>query len=171
MTNLRTLITSATALLCLAVASPASAQEAGSFKAKFTKVVDNCESGLDLSKASLSISKTDRNISVLIDSLPPLTGKAGKRGKLRAEAKGKGNGMDARYGLNGRVSDGALQAVFVAEYFKGETPVCTQSFRVVGKAAKTAKKSSRSSELSSGLRAHSHRSWHHEYHRRALSSF
>ena len=160
MSILRKTITSSVAVLCLAVASPALAQEAGTFKAKFTKVVDNCDKGLDLSKASLSIATTERTITVRIDALPPLTGKAGKRGKLRAESKGTSNGMDVRYGLNGRVSDGELQAVFVAEYFTGKTPVCTQSFRVVGSAATAPK-------ASSVVRA----SWNRKFHRGANPSF
>jgi len=160
MSILRKTITSSVAVLCLAVASPALAQEAGTFKAKFTKVVDNCDKGLDLSKASLSIATKDRTITVRIDALPPLTGKAGKRGKLRAESKGTSNGMDVRYGLNGRVSDGELQAVFVAEYFTGKTPVCTQSFRVVGSAAAAPK-------ASSAVQA----SWHRKFHRGANPSF
>tara|TARA_R110002096_G_scaffold44526_13_gene120542 strand:+ start:132733 stop:133218 length:486 start_codon:yes stop_codon:yes gene_type:complete len=151
MSILRKTITSSVAVLCLAVASPALAQEVGNFKSTFTKVVDNCDKGLDLTKASLTISKTEGSVTVRIDALPPLVGKAGKRGKLRAEAKGKGHGMDVRYGLNGRVSDGELQAVFVAEYFKGKTPVCTQSFRVVGTAAQAAAPSKGAKTASSSM--------------------
>ncbi len=164
MSFLRTTITASVAALCLAATSPALAQEAGSFQATFTKVVDNCDQGLSLSKASLTISKNERSITVRIDELPALAGKAGKRGKLRAEAKGKGNGMDVRYGLNGRVSDGQLQAVFVAEYFKGKAPVCTQSFRVVGSTTKAPKSSSRLGQAASAP-------WHHQHHRRTNPSF
>ena len=130
-------ILGAVAALSLAAASPALAQEAGNYKSTFKKVVDNCDKGLELTSANLTISKTERTISVAIDGLPPLRGKAGKGGKLRAEAKGTSNSMDVRYGLNGRVSDGELQAVFVAEYFTGKRPVCTQSFRVVGSTSKS----------------------------------
>ncbi len=138
MSTLRTSITSTVAVLCLAVATPALAQEAGSYKSTFKKVVDNCDKGLEITNANLTISKTERTISVAIDTLPTLQGKAGTGGKLHAEAKGKSGGMDVRYGLNGRVSDGALQAVFVAEYFTGKRPLCTQSFRVVGTTDKAA---------------------------------
>ncbi|MCP4444451.1 MAG: hypothetical protein GY811_03790 [Myxococcales bacterium] len=160
----RKTITSTIAVLCLAVASPALAQEAGSYKTTFKKVVDNCEKGLDLSKASLTISKTERTISVSIDSLPTLTGKAGKRGKLRAESKGSSNDMNVRYGFNGRVSDGELQAVFVAEYFTGKKPVCTQSFRVIGSVAK-APKSARGL-----LPLFATSTWHLQYHGRVNSA-
>ncbi len=168
MRPLRTITTAAAALLCLAVPGSASAQSAESFAVKFTKVVDNCETGLDLTKATMVVTRSDRNISVAIDSLPVLKGKAGKRGKLRAEANGKSGAMDARYGLNGRASDGAVQAVFVAEYFQGKTPVCTQSFRVVGKAAKRAKKAGKRSSLSGGLGKHVRGGWYREYHRSAF---
>ncbi len=131
MTHLRTTIAASIAVLCFAV-TPAMAQEAGSFAGKFKKVVDNCEAGLSLEKATLAITKDGKAIRVRIDGLPVLNGKADSRGKLRAKAKGSANGLEVRYGLNGRVANGKLQAVFVAEYFKGEKPVCTQSFRVMG---------------------------------------
>lgn len=132
MTMLPKTIASSIAVLCLATGGTVMAQEAGSYAATFTKVVDNCDKGLELSKASLTITRSAKTIEVRIDTLPTFKGKAGKRGKLRAEAKGTADGLNARYGLNGRVSDRSLQAVFVAEYFKGTTPVCTQSFRVIG---------------------------------------
>ena len=125
-------VASSIAVICLAVGGLAMAQEAGSYATTFTKVVDNCDKGLEISKASITITNTEKTIEVRIDSLPTFKGKSGKRGKLRAEAKGTSNGMNVRYGLNGRVSDGSLQAVFVAEYFKGTTPLCTQSFRAIG---------------------------------------
>lgn len=136
-------IASALGALCLAVAAPALAQDTGSFPSTFKKVVDNCDKGLEITTATLTIAKTDRNVTVAIDTLPTLKGKAGKGGKLRAEARGTANGLDVRYGLNGRVSDGDLQAVFVAEYFSGKRPVCTQSFRVVGSATKAQSASER----------------------------
>jgi len=128
------LITACSVILCsLAITTTAVAEDVERYDASFKKVVDNCDEGLALENASLVVTEADQRISVQIAELPALRGKAGKRGKLRADAKGTSKSLNVRYGLNGRISDDTLQAVFVIEYFKGKTPVCTQSYRVNGK--------------------------------------
>ena len=129
-------------LLVLALsATPATlrAQESsmtGSFACTFEKVVDNCQGvGAKLNKAKLLIAQNGKLLTIKIPALPDMKGKVGKRGKLRAEATGTTEipGIQARYGLNGRVTGNQLQAVLVAEFFKNDKPQCTQSWSVSGK--------------------------------------
>lgn len=127
-------------LLGTAPAARAQGQSAaGSFPSSFEKVVDNCTGpGMTLGKTTILISKNGKRITVRIPEIPELQGRAGRRGKLRADSTGelKDSKLKARYGFNGRISGEKLAAVFVAEYFKGDKPQCTQSWSVSGKRAK-----------------------------------
>ena len=42
-------------------------------------------------------------------------------------------GLDGKFSVAGRVADGSLQLVFIAEYYVKQKPLCTQSWNVTGK--------------------------------------
>jgi hypothetical protein len=108
----------------------------GSFASSFEMVVDNCKgAGATLEKATIEVTQNGNVLSISIPTLPQMKGKLGKRGKLRAEASASSDGVRGQYSLNGRVTGKRLQAVLVAEFFKGDKPQCTQSWSVTGKRA------------------------------------
>lgn len=127
------------AVLTVAFMAPNSAwaQEnvSGRFSVSFEKVVNNCPvSNLELGGGSLTITTKGKVVEVKQAKIPLMSGPVGRRGKIRVDAQGPINpeGVHARFGLNGRISDNKLKGVFVAEYFKGEKPQCTQSWTVTG---------------------------------------
>lgn len=129
----------ALAILTSAPNVQAQGSTAGSYDSRFEEVSDNCKGpGMELDKAKIVVTMKGKRLQVKMAEVPTLRGRAGRRGKLRAsgEGSGKSPGVKVRYGLNGRVSGSTLQAVFVAEYYKGEKPLCTQSWSVAGKRTK-----------------------------------
>ncbi len=115
------------------------ASAAGSYEVKFETVADNCKGqGIELGKSTLAVSQNGKAVSVKVPELPTLSGQTGRKGKIRAEvtAATKATGGTARYGLNARISNSAIQGVFVAEFFKDDKPQCTQSFSLVGQKTK-----------------------------------
>ncbi len=86
----------------------------------------------------MTVSQAGDTLSIVVPELAKLTGKVGRRGKLRASSSKKleSKGLRARFGINGRVTGNSLRAVFTAEYFKeNKAPLCTQSFSVTGKSS------------------------------------
>jgi len=130
--------------LALAVgAGPSSAQDkdapklAGKYTAKFSSVANNCSAtGMSLSTASVEVSQEKgRNMSVTIPSVPIMTGLVSRGGKFRAVTKrGKTaiEGVDGKFSAAGRVEKGVIHFLFIAEYFRGEKPLCTQSWNATG---------------------------------------
>ena len=136
-------------LACLAVAAwagPAAAQSKdapsikGKYSAKFEPVANNCaRAGMSLSSTTVDVSQQpapkDRNVSVTIPSVPIMSGVVSRGGKFRAAAKrGKTaiQGVDGRFSVAGRVEKGTIQFLFIAEYFEGDKPLCTQSWNAHG---------------------------------------
>lgn len=112
---------------------------AGSFDSEFEVVADNCKGeGLKLGKALVEVTESGKQVNVKIPELPTLSGRTGRKGKIRAEATAptKTPGLSARFGVNARISSDTLQGVFVAEYFRADKPQCTQSFSITGKRSK-----------------------------------
>ena len=127
------------ALVLIAVPASSQAQETtltGSFASTFTVVADNCgdEMGMTMERANVVISRQDQVLSIKLSKVPDMKGKVGRHGKLRAQSSGPTEaGIRGRYSLSGRISGQSLQAVLIAEYFKGDKPQCTQSWSVAGK--------------------------------------
>jgi hypothetical protein len=110
----------------------------GNFTTTFEIVVDNCKDvGATLGSSPVAVTQVGPVLTVKILSLPDLKGVPGKRGKLRAAAAGEANdkGVRGKYGFNGRIRSKKLSAVLVAEFFKGDKPLCTQTWSVVGNKA------------------------------------
>lgn len=106
------------------------------YAVEFSKVVDNCGGkGLKLESATLKVSQAGDTLTISIPNIPKLEGKVGRLGKLRANSQNiaMDKGMSSRFGINGRVTGNSLRGVFMAEYFKGNKALCTQSFSVKGK--------------------------------------
>lgn len=136
------------AALAVLLSSPfASADEAhrmqvadavGTFATTFEQVSNNCtNTGMTLTKADIKITQVKgRSIRMTIPMAPDLRGAVRKGGKFRAKAK-KGRtaiaGVDGRFSAGGRVEGGSIQFVFIAEYFRGKEPLCTQSWNAQGK--------------------------------------
>ena len=132
------------AVLGLALAAAtASAQSrsapevAGTYEVKFEQVANNCSGvGMNLASARVVLDKgKGRSVSVTVPSVPIMTGRASPAGKFRASVK-KGKtaieGVDGRFSVAGRVEKGTVQFLFIAEYFRGARPLCTQSWNASG---------------------------------------
>ena len=134
-TTIASLILGATTIL---VASPAFADKsevAGTYDVKYDEVSNNCTNvGMTFTRGTLKVEQK-KTVSVNIDNVPIMVGSEPKAGKLRAQSKlGPSviQGLDGKFSVAGRVDDGVLQLVFVAEYYIKTKPLCTQSWNVSG---------------------------------------
>lgn len=129
-------------LVLLAGAGTAAAQSAGErYDVTFEGVTSNCTKDrvLALAKGSLVISSTDKEIKLRLErtavTLPELVGSQRRGGKIKADATATdAQGRRQRIMASGRVEDGALQLLFIAELYddKGSS-LCSQSWNVTGK--------------------------------------
>ena len=142
------------ALLCAVAPGSASAQHrrrgggasddvhlAGTYAVRFEEVSNNCGPagiGMNLGSAKVAVSESHGGhaIQVTIPSVPIMSGTASKGGKFRAVARrGKTaiQGVDGRFSLAGRVDGkGSMKVLFIAEYYRGKKPICTQSWNARG---------------------------------------
>ncbi len=116
---------------------PPTARVAGKYTATFQEVANNC-SGMGMSMRSSTIElhqSGERNVQVTVPAVPIMRGVVSRAGKFKAEAKrGKTaiQGVDGRFSVAGRVDDKGIQFLFIAEYFRGGRPMCTQSWNASG---------------------------------------
>jgi hypothetical protein len=110
---------------------------AGRYQARFAKVSDNCkDTGMSLGTTTVELREPKSGkIEVTIAMVPDMAGMVSRGGKFKAEAK-KGRtgiaGVDGRFSIAGRVEAGEIQFLFIAEYYKGDKPLCTQSWNAKG---------------------------------------
>ena len=109
----------------------------GKYAARFDAVANNCsKAGMSLSSATVEVSQPKpRSVSVTIPAVPIMSGVVSRGGKFRAVAKrGKTaiQGVEGRFSVAGRVEKGTIQFLFIAEYFEGDKPLCTQSWNASG---------------------------------------
>ena len=108
---------------------------AGTYDVKYDEVSNNCTNvGMTFTRGTLVI-ENKKTLSVNIDLVPIMVGSEPKAGKLKAQSKlGPSviQGLDGKFSVAGRVDDGVLQFVFVAEYYVKGKPLCTQSWNVSG---------------------------------------
>jgi hypothetical protein len=110
---------------------------AGVYEIKFEEVQNSCDAtGMTLTRSTVELHKGARKrMDVIIPAVPIMKGVASKGGKFNAKVK-KGataiQGVDGKFSVSGHVKDGVLQMVFVAEYYRGEAPLCTQSWNASG---------------------------------------
>jgi hypothetical protein len=114
---------------------PAETGIAGTYDVKYDEVSNNCtQTGMSFTRGTLTI-ETKKDIAVRIDLVPTMLGSEPRAGKLKAQSKlGPSviQGLDGKFSVAGRVDDGVLQFVFVAEYYLKGKPLCTQSWNVSG---------------------------------------
>ena len=125
--------------LLAAGSGPAAADEAvgGNYEVAFTSVANNCSSvGMNLGSSTIAVdSAKPRRISITIPSVPIMSGTVSRVGKFRASVKrGKTaiEGVQGRFSVAGKFEKGQIQFLFVAEYFRAEKPLCTQSWNATG---------------------------------------
>jgi len=143
-TTMRTLLsTLALAATILGTSAPSFADKggagagdiSGTYDVKYDEVSNNCTNvGQSFTRGTLKIDEK-KGLVVNIDLVPIMQGSEPKAGKLKATSKlGPSviQGLDGKYSVAGRVDDGVLQLVFVAEYYVKSKPLCTQSWNVSG---------------------------------------
>jgi len=109
----------------------------GTYQVKYTEVANNCTStGMALTTGTLDIKPGKKSgITVDIERIPLMVGKAGKTGRVNATSKlgpTSIQGLDGKFSVAGKVDDGVLSLVFIAEYYLGRRALCTQSWNVSG---------------------------------------
>jgi hypothetical protein len=128
-------------LLLVAGAGSAAAQSAERYDVTFEGVTSNCakDRELALAKGSLVINSTDKEIKLRLErtavTMPELVGSQRRGGKIKADATATdAQGRRQRITASGRVEDGAIQLLFIAELYdeKGGS-LCSQSWNVTGK--------------------------------------
>jgi hypothetical protein len=129
------------ALLASLTAGPAEAQEAkevaGDYDVKYDEVANNCtDVGMNLARGTVKLSlKGKDNLVVDIERMPVMSGSISKSRKFKAASKLERTsiqGLDGKFSSAGRVDDGVLQIVLIAEYYVDKKPLCTQSWNVSG---------------------------------------
>jgi hypothetical protein len=141
------------AALIGALASPAVAQKkgegkgdedvAGAYDVRYEEVSSNCSTtSIALNRGALDISKKGRQIVIDIQRFPLMYGPVAKAGKVRASskiAKSSIDGVDGKFSVAGKVEEGLIQLVFVAEYYVSGKPLCSQTWNVSGQKSTSAK--------------------------------
>ncbi len=117
--------------------TPPPARVAGKYTASFQEVANNCSGiGMSLRSSTIELHQSgERNVQVTVPSVPIMRGVVSRAGKFKAEAKrGKTaiQGVDGRFSIAGRVDDKGIQFLFIAEYYRGNRPMCTQSWNASG---------------------------------------
>src|SRR5262249_24058488 len=128
-----TLVTLVLGAATLAAASPAFADKgdksdvSGTYDVRYDEVSNNCTNvGQSFTRGTLKIEEK-KTLTVNIELVPIMVGSEAKGGKLKAQSKlGPSviQGLDGKYSVAGRVDDGVLQLVFVAEYYVKGEPLC-----------------------------------------------
>jgi hypothetical protein len=120
-----------------AQARPAVPRVEGKYAATFQEVANNCSGiGMNLRSATVELFQSgERTMQVTIPSVPFMRGVVNQAGKFKADARrGKTatEGVDGRFSIAGRVDDKGIQFLFIAEYYRGSRPMCTQSWNASG---------------------------------------
>ena len=127
-------------LALLVPASPAFAQKdadiTGTYEVKYVEVANNCtDIGITLTRGTLDVEKKGKTLQVDIERFPIMTGTQGKNGKLRAASKIGSSpiqGASVKVSTAGRVLDGLISLVYVAEFYVDKKPLCTMSWNIEG---------------------------------------
>lgn len=127
-------------------AAPAAAQGEG-YQVTFTQVINSCDDdGIELEKARVELTRRGKVLTVKIPKIPVMTGTSGTRGKFKARAK-RGRtgiaGLDGKFSIAGTTKGRSIEFVFIAEFYKGKSPLCTQSWKGKGSRSTGAQRRSR----------------------------
>jgi len=133
--------TAIAALALVATASVADAQKkdaavTGKYEVRYEEVSSNCtQTSIALTRGTLAINKKSKQLVVDIENFPLMYGAPAKTGKVRASSKiapSSIEGVDGKFSVAGRVDEGLIQLVFVAEYYVDSKPFCSQTWNVTG---------------------------------------
>lgn len=115
----------------VALAQPAS----GNYNVKYEQVADDCDGdGLTLAPGTITLDGDDAKLEVRIPSVTPMKGRRTADGKFKAQAQGPGAKPDLRgkYSVSGKTTRDSIEMVFIAQFYRGKRPLCTQSWTVSG---------------------------------------
>jgi hypothetical protein len=149
-------IASLAAVLVMVTASVAAAQKKkgkddgrsddilGTYDVRYEEVSSSCdETAIVMTRGTLEIGKRKAQLTVDISRFPLMTGTPQRGGKVRASSKlapSSIDGVDGKFSVAGRVDEGLISLVFIAEYYVGKKPLCSQTWNVSGqKSAKATK--------------------------------
>ena len=125
----------------LGAATPAFAQERvqGTYTVKYEEMASNCSPPpVALGKGKLTIEIRKSSLEVNADLIPIMVGVPQKNGQINAKTlkvvSTTVQGLAGKYRVAGRVENGQLSLVLVAEYVResDHKPYCTQSWNVTG---------------------------------------
>ncbi|HTM19159.1 MAG TPA: hypothetical protein VL172_01580 [Kofleriaceae bacterium] len=119
-------------LVVVAVGGVAHAQpRAGSYEVSYQAVADDCAGqGMSLAKGTVSLSQPrDSQLEVDIAGAGKLSGTRNANGRFKAQGPGSPAGdLTVRLSVSGRAGADDIQLIFIAEFYRGKKPVCTQSW-------------------------------------------
>ena len=113
----------------------------GDYDVKFEEIANNCnQTGMNLRKGTITLAlrskkKKAQRFILSVPIAPVMYGADPSKGKFRVKAKRAGTGIQGvkgQFSASGRVNDGIIQFVYIAEYFTDGKPLCTQSWNVSG---------------------------------------
>ena len=119
----------------------------GQYDVRYEEVSSNCETtSIAMSRGTIDITKKKSQLVVDILRFPLMYGAPSKGGKVRAASKVEKSsidGVDGKFSVAGRVDEGLIQLVFVAEYYVKGKPLCSQTWNVSGQKSSSAEKTQR----------------------------
>lgn len=128
-------------VVALGAATPAFAQERvqGTYEVKYEEMASNCSPPpVSLGHGKLTVEIRKSSLEINADLIPLMYGVPQRNGQINAKTlKAKSTtvqGLAAKYRVAGRVDNGQLTLVLVAEYIRESNgkPYCTQSWNVTG---------------------------------------
>jgi hypothetical protein len=116
----------------LALAQP---RGGSSYDVTYQSVADDCSGqGMSMSKGLVTLSQTGDRVTVNLAGAGSLTGSKNANGRFKAQGAGAPAGeLEARLSVSGRAGADEIQLIFIAEFYRGKKPVCTQSWSGQGR--------------------------------------
>jgi len=116
---------------------------AGTYDVRYEEVSSNCsKTSIALARGQVDITRKGKQLIVDIQRFPLMYGASARAGKVRASSKitkSSIEGVDAKTSVAGKVEEGLIQLVFVAEYYVEGKPLCSQTWNVSGQKSSSAK--------------------------------
>ena len=125
-------------LLASAGSAFAQSDSTQTYAVVFEEITNSCTDAnvaMRIDKATIEVSRQKETIRVSIPNVPAMTGRLRKGGSFKAEAEKRSpttRNVEQRFSSAGRASDSKVQLVFVAEFYRDDKPLCTQSWDVTG---------------------------------------
>jgi hypothetical protein len=109
---------------------------AGTYDVRYEEVSSNCtQTSIAMARGTLEVDLAKKKLVVDIQRFPKMYGSPSRGGKIRASSKIERSsieGVDGKFSVAGRVDEGLIQLVFVAEYYVKGKPLCSQTWNVTG---------------------------------------